>query len=176
MKRCAIAISSTTPSNGDEGGLGSPKRLFVRSPLRLAGPLALVVLAACEPMFVLAGGALSGIERPLPTDWDFAQGVNTVQLETRPADPYSVNVWGVGLGSNFYVAASDGADSWWTQAIEADPHVRLRIDEHVYPLAARRVDDGIELAEVVEAYVSKYDVDPEDSFVRNAWVYRLGAR
>ena len=111
-----------------------------------------------------------------PVDWDFAESVQTVQVETRPADPYSVNVWGVGVGGHFYVAASDGGDARWAQAIEADPQVRLRVGERVFPLAAERVGDAAELEDVAAAYAAKYGTDQEQSFIDTAWVYRLAPR
>ena len=134
------------------------------------------MLAACEPVFVFAGGRVGGVEEVPPADWGFAESVDTVQVETRPADPYSVNVWGVGVGARFYVAASDGADARWAQAIEADSRVRLKVGERVFPLAAERVLDAAELNDVAAAYAAKYDTDREQSFVDAAWVYRLSPR
>ena len=138
--------------------------------------LCAVVLAACEPLFVFAGGRIGGVDEAPPASWDFAESVQTVQVETRPGDPYSVNVWGVGVGEHFYVAASDGADARWAQAIEADSQVRLRVGERVFPLAAVRVGDAAELEDVAAAYAAKYGTDQEQSFIDTAWVYRLAPR
>lgn len=138
--------------------------------------LCAAVLAACEPVFVFAGGRVGGVEEAPPANWGFAESVDTVQVETRPADPYSVNVWGVGVGARFYVAASDGADARWAQAIKADSRVRLKVGERVFPLAAERVLDAAELNDVAAAYAAKYDTDREQSFVDAAWVYRLSPR
>lgn len=138
--------------------------------------LCAVALAACEPLFVFAGGRIGGVDEAPPASWNFAETVQTVQVETRPADPYSVNVWGVGVGGHFYVAASDGADARWAQAIEADPQVRLRVGERVFPLAAERVGDAAELEDVAAAYAAKYGTDQEQSFIDTAWVYRLAPR
>ena len=138
--------------------------------------LCAVVLAACEPVFVFAGGRIGGVDEAPPASWDFAESVSTVQVETRPADPYSVNVWGVGVGKSFYVAASDGGDAHWAQAIEADSQVRLKVGERVFPLVATRVLDAAELDDVAAAYAAKYDTDREQSFIDTAWVYRLAAR
>ena len=149
-----------------------------RRSLRRCCALALcaIVLAGCEPVFVFAGGRVGGVEEVPPANWGFAGSVDTVQVETRPADPYSVNVWGVGVGARFYVAASDGADARWAQAIEADSRVRLKVGERVFPLAAERVLDAAELNDVAAAYAAKYDTDREQSFVDAAWVYRLSPR
>lgn len=151
--------------------------------------IATIVATACEPMFVFAGGALSGSEEPAPENWTFSRDVDTVQIETRPSDPYSVNVWGVAVESFVYVAASDGGESRWAREIEADSRVRLKIGERLFALRATRltaVDTGEgegaseganeEIARVVDAYVEKYDLDPDESFVGGAWVFRLQAR
>ena len=145
-----------------------------RSSLALACAL-LVVVAACDPVFVFPGGELSGTERLLPGDWGFTRDFQTIQLEARPSDPYSVNVWGVAVNRNFYVA-SDGGESRWALAIEAEPRVRLRIGDDIYRLAAKRAEDPGELEDVIDAYIEKYGGDRERSFVRDAWVYRLGSR
>ena len=138
--------------------------------------VALLAAAGCEPTFVFAGGELAGTDKPAPPNWDFSTDVDTVQIETRPTDPYSVNVWGVGLDRSFYVAASDAGDAAWARAIEAEPRVRLRIGDDVYRLLATRTEDPVELADVIDAYVDKYGGERERSFIRHAWVYRLGSR
>ncbi|MCE2461452.1 MAG: DUF2255 family protein [Pseudomonadales bacterium] len=138
--------------------------------------VAALAAAACEPTFVFAGGELTGAEQPMPSSWEFTDDFDTVQIETRPNDPYSVNVWGVRVDRNFYVAASDAADAAWARAIEAEPQVRLRIGDDIYPLLATRTDDPTELAQVIDAYVDKYGGERERSFIQHAWVYRLGSR
>lgn len=134
----------------------------------------LIALAACEPIYVFPGGALSGPEHPAPEDWAFADGAEVVQLEARPSDPYSVNLWGVALGPYYYVSSSSGAD--WVPMVSEEPLVRLRIDGRIYPLIASSVTDPAELEQVAAAYVVKYDVDPEGDFPANVAVFKLAAR
>ena len=138
--------------------------------------IAVLAAAGCEPTFVFPGGELTGAEQPMPPSWDFTRDFDTVQIETRPNDPYSVNIWGVSVDGDFYVAASDAADATWARAIEAEPQVRLRIGNDIYPLLATRTDDPKELTKVTDAYVDKYGGDRERSFIRHAYVYRLGSR
>ena len=138
--------------------------------------IAMLAVAGCEPMFVFAGGELSGTERPTPTDWGFTEDIGTVQIETRPTDPYSVNVWGVSVNRRFYVAASDAGEAAWARAIEAEPRVRLRVGDDIYPLLAERTTDPQELADVTDAYIDKYGGERERSFIRHAWVFRLDSR
>jgi len=98
-----------------------------------------------------------------------------MQLETRPENPYSVNLWGVAVNHNMYVA-SDGGDSTWARAIDEYPAVRLRINDDIYRLRAQKTVDPHELDDVIDAYIQKYGGDRERSFVKDAWVYRLAAR
>ena len=112
----------------------------------------------------------------MPPDWSFTEDYGTVQIETRPTDPYSVNVWGVGVNRSFYVAASDASDAAWARAIEAEPQVRLRVGEDIYPLLAQRIEYPQELAVVTDAYIDKYGGERERSFIRHAWVFRLDSR
>ena len=135
--------------------------------------LAALALAACEPVFVFPGQQLSGEQRPVPDAWDFTDAVDVVQVETRPGDAYSVNVWGVGLGPYFYVAASDGEDARWARAIEENPQVRLKVRDDIYALHATRIADAEELARVMAAFEAKYEVEADDNFVAEAWVYRF---
>ena len=136
----------------------------------------LVFVTGCEPLWVLPGGALGGTETRVPEDWAFSDAVDTVQIETGGADAYSVNVWGVGIGPHFYIAAAQGGDSRWARNMVEIAAVRLRIDDAVFPLRATRVEGADELATVMAAYVRKYEVEEGDNFVSVAWVFRLDAR
>ena len=130
---------------------------------------------ACEPMSMLPGGTLSGEVQPPPDEWSVADDAEVIQLETRPADPYSINIWGAGLGPDLYVATGvDGTT--WTEFIARDPRVRVRIGEAIYELAAVRVDDSRERSQVAAAYVAKYALDPEDNWVNEGMVIRLDRR
>lgn len=120
--------------------------------------VALVALSGCgEPLFVLPGGALSGTVMPAPTNWNFSNAFETVQLETRPDDPYSVNVWGMGSQRTFFVASGDGMESAWAQHIAADPNVRLRLGDEVYELRAVRADGKLDRRRFRAMGEHKYD-------------------
>lgn len=152
--------------------------------MRCAVYLALsLLLLGCEPMGVVPGGRLSGtVAVSAPTDWSFAAEHGTVQLETRPPDPYSVNLWGVGIGAHFYLASGRGGDGRWAKHIADDPHVRLRVGDTIYELRAVRVVDAAEAERFMQAVMRKYDLEPpsEDAEqpegLEESWVYRLEPR
>lgn len=98
-----------------------------------------------------------------------------MQLETRPADPYSVNVWVIALDENIYVHAGDNR-SKWVENMEADPSVRLRIDDSIYELLAARVEEQEEFDRFSDAYEQKCGRRPGNEDVAEAYLFRLSAR
>jgi hypothetical protein len=142
----------------------------------LAAALFSTVTAGCSgPVVLLPGKALEGQTVAAPAEWAFTDAVSTVQLETQPADPYSVNIWVIALGEHLYVHA--GANrSEWVEHMEADPKVRLRVGDSIYELAAARVTGQDEFDRFSDAYEKKYDRRPRNENVAEAYLFRLAAR
>ena len=131
--------------------------------MRLFSVAAALVAIACGPTVVLPGGELSGtVASGTVSDWSFSNDTSTVQLETRPSRPYSINVWGVSSGPAFYITSESWrtavglGDARWVGHIADDPRVRLRIGETIYERKAVRVQDGAELASVLTLFQKKY--------------------
>lgn len=140
-----------------------------------AGPFALACLLGCGPVLLLPGGELSGPVEAVPADWSFSDEFSTIQLETRPTDPYSINIWAVGLADRLYVHA--GANrSRWVENLIANPQARVRVGGKLYPMMAVRVEDPAEFATFADAYKKKYGVRPRNENVSEVYLYRLGAR
>jgi hypothetical protein len=132
-------------------------------------------LLGCGPVLTFPGGELEGELVNPPTDWSFSDETSTIQLETRPDDPYSVNVWAVGLGPVLYVHA--GANqSDWVEHLEAHSNVRVRMGEKVYELRGTRVEDQDEFTRVADAWEGKYDLRFRNENVAEAYVFRLEMR
>jgi len=73
----------------------------------------LVLVASCgDPIMILPGGALKGTTATAPADWSSVAGVKTIQVEFRPKDPYSHNIWGVGIGKDLYIATGAKGTRW----------------------------------------------------------------
>jgi hypothetical protein len=134
------------------------------------------LIAACgEPLLLLPGGSLEGSTVVAPNSWSFTDAVDTVQLETLPGDPYSVNIWVIAIGENLYVHA--GANrSTWVANMEADPNVRLRVNDSIYELVASRVDGQEEFDRFSDAYEQKYGRRPRNENVAEAYLFRLQGR
>jgi hypothetical protein len=136
--------------------------------------LTLLGMLACGPLVMVPGGELSGDVQSVPLDWSFSDTVKTVQLETRPADPYSVNIYGAAVGRDFYIAASK-PDNQWVRNIAYDDNVRLRIGKAIYELRAVQ-DDSPEARERFLAVLKrKYDYEPEEGETYDSILFRLVA-
>jgi len=134
----------------------------------------LLALSACEPMGPLPGTSLAGIVEPAPENWSALDTSETIQLETLADNkPYSVNIWGVGLGQFYYVASAKGAESRWAKRIARNNRVRLRIDQSIFELSAVIISDQAERDKVALAFQKKYDIEQSEDFP-DAIVYRLG--
>ncbi len=140
--------------------------------------LAVVVLVAqlvgCgDPLSTIPGGKLAGETTAAPAIWTDLPEI--IQVETRPSDPYSINIWGVGIERDLYIATgTDGTT--WTGFIKDDPHVRVRIDASMYELLAMSVTDSTERNKVVSAYSDKYELDRDDNWVKTGLIFRLDRR
>jgi hypothetical protein len=137
---------------------------------------AVFLLSACsEPFIVFAGDDLEGEVSDAPADWSILEDIDTAQLETQPDDPYSVNIWVAGIGSDAYVATGEDGTNW-SEHIAVNHDVRLRVEDRIYELEAVRVHDATELNKVSRAYVKKYGLDADDNWVMTGQVFRLDRR
>ena len=123
------------------------------------------------PLGPIPGPKLTGsvVEEPVE-DWSSIDAVKVIQIETDPADPYSVSTWVTRVGSEIYVFA--GSDqSPWVQNISDDPRVRIRIEGRIHELRAVSVADFETKRAFLTAMKAKYEhdfgFDPE--FYGRAW-------
>lgn len=133
-------------------------------------------LAGCsEPFAVFAGGELAGEEKRPPDQWSGLRDEQIFQLETRPVAPYSVNIWAVGIGDDVYISTQPEGTRW-SEHIEADPRVRLRVGNTLYPLRSRLVTGKDERRKVAHRYAEKYGMDPDSNWVSDGLIYGLERR
>jgi len=86
------------------------------------------------PVFVFPGGALRGEEVTEPvSDWSFADDA-FVDLETRPSQPYSVELNYFVIDGDLFIDPAEGRN--WLDHLREDPHVRVRFGDKVYPAMA----------------------------------------
>ncbi len=126
-------------------------------PACFAALLGLLASGCGGPFAIFPGGALSGeVVVETPADWSHVE-TGAFALETRPSDPYSVNVNVISRGGSLYI--DPAPERRWAENIAADPRVRLRVDGRVHPLTATRVTDEAELAGF-DAGRTVYRLDP----------------
>jgi len=138
--------------------------------------LCCLMVAACDgPPHFMAGGALSGAVSDVPATWRLEEDSGLAQLETRPEDPYSINLTYVQMDGRFYIYAGDSRTNW-VKHIEQDPLVRIRVDDTIYPARAVRVtgDDEITAFAAIWANLSAFQRDPLG--FEEVWLYRLEGR
>ncbi len=133
-------------------------------------------LAACDgPFGITSGGELSGTVEDPPVVWQFEAEAGLAQLETRPEDPYSINLAYVQLDGRLYVYAGDTRTNW-VQHIEQNPLVRILIDETLYPVRVVRVSDDEELAAFAAQWTSRGMFQRDPLQFEEVWLYRLETR
>ena len=141
---------------------------------RIVSLCVVLLVVGCGPVLIFPGGKLAGTIVPAPQDWSFTDDIKTIQLETRPDDPYSVNIWVIAIGPELYAHAGTNRATW-VEHMEADPNVRIRIEEKLYALHATRVEDEAEFARFSDAYEKKYDRRPHNENISEAYLFLLAA-
>jgi len=137
--------------------------------------LALLGLACGGPFGLMPGGELSGDVQPAPSDWSFAGDYGTAQLETDPAEPYSVNLAYTILDGIVYLNAGD-TETQWVKNMNSNPAVRLRVEGSVYELRAERVTDAAEIQRFASAWTDQSTFRRDPTELEQVWIYRLRGR
>ena len=141
--------------------------------IRILSLLLVLAAAGCSGPFLLAsGGGLDGEVKASPTDWSFAGDYGFAQLETRPEDPYSVNIAFTVLAGSLYINAGD-TETQWVKNMAANPAVRLRLDGAVYELRAERVTASVEIAAFAKAWTDQSMFRRDPAKLDEVWLYRL---
>lgn len=146
---------------------------------RTIGPilvLGLSLLYGCGgPLGPFPGGVLEGKPARADPTWNGLGDSGICELETNPADPYSVTVACTVIDGQLYVNAG-GTEKRWAKNIVDDPNVRLRIDGEIYDLRGIRVQDPAEIARFGKAWTSQSFFRRDPAAYDEVWVFRLVPR
>lgn len=135
----------------------------------------LTVVACNGPVGLMSGGKLDGELQPPPTSWASVGESGQMQLETRPAQPYSANVNYTIFDEKLYVNAGN-TETKWAENIAANPLVRLRIDGALYELRAERVTDAVEIASFGKVWARQSMFLRDPAQFEEVWLYRMAPR
>src|SRR5882724_1908177 len=92
------------------------------------------------PLGPIPGGAFTGPVDPSPTpDWSDLEKV--IELEIRPAKPWSLSIWNVVIDGELYVPSAKGAQRRWPAVALQDPRVRVRTHGRISERRLERVTD-----------------------------------
>lgn len=134
-----------------------------------------LLLSSCGDMLPFSFGSLEGQEVAIPPDWSSVRDADVIQLESNPAEPYSVNLWVVEMNGHLHVHA--GANrATWVENIEQDPRVRLGHNGSIYLLEGRRITDQAKFLEFAELWKNKYGNHPRNMNADEAYLFVLTPR
>ena len=112
-------------------------------------------LVRTDPIGPIAGRALTGPEAPYPDDWRFSDAAYTIAVETNPADPHSVTTFAFLHEGKLHIPAMNGSGKRWTQDALANPNVRIKVGDTVYPARLVRIEPT-DLEPYVDSAARKY--------------------
>ena len=144
--------------------------------VRFLTVLSILSVFGCNgPFALLPGGRLDGGVEPAPADWAFAGDYGTIQLETQPDEPYSVNIAYTVIEGRVYINAGD-TETQWVKNLGANPLVRMRMDGALYELRAERVSDSAEITAFGKAWTDQSMFRRDPTQLDRVWIYRLVSR
>lgn len=124
------------------------------------------LLCACSPNERRPGMVLSGEAAAYPADWAFTDSTKeiAIQVHTPYLLPHAVTIWCAQMNGQLYVGASAPETKHWPSWVDKNPDIRLGIDKHIYAVHLTPVTDAAEIAQIQQAYKTKYqlpDAPPE---------------
>jgi hypothetical protein len=144
--------------------------------------LAFVVLLAwlfrSDPLGPISGKRLTGTEQPFPADWSFVDAYPLCALESRVDDPHSVTTLCFVHDGTLMIPASEGSTKTWTKYVLADPRVRVKVGDAVYPARATRVDFTFDelLPSVAAKYEERFANGPPQDLPGDIWIFEITER
>jgi len=128
------------------------------------------------PIGPIPGGRLSG---PVSTDPnpDWSNLEKVIELEIRPARPWSLNVWNVFVDGELYVPSAKGAWRRWTAVVLEEPLIRLRTHGQIYLGRIEQVTDPELRLRVGRAIAERYAQRvPESADTDTTWYFHITPR
>lgn len=127
------------------------------------------------PLGPIPGGAFVGPVRSNPNP-DWSRIGDTLEIEIRPDEPWSLTVWGVELDGELYVPHASGPIRRWVPVALEDPRIRVRTNGEIYERTLVQLDpDDPRRARILAALVEKYGLGGgEDD--GSTWLFHIAPR
>lgn len=118
------------------------------------------LLSACTPSERRPGIMLAGEAAEYPADWTFTDTAKeiAIQVHTPYFVPHAVTIWCAEVGGQLYLGASAPETKRWPAWADANPDVKIGIDNHIYAVHLAPLSDPAEIAQVQQAYKTKYQL------------------
>jgi hypothetical protein len=128
------------------------------------------------PLGPLPGGEFEGPVNP-ERNPDWSQVEKVIELEIRPAKPWSLSIWAAVVDGELYSPSAFGASRRWTAVALEDPRVRVRTNGQIYERTLERVTDPELTKRLRQAFAARYggfdEVDARDD---PTWYFHYAAR
>jgi predicted methyltransferase len=137
---------------------------------------AVVIGTRTNPLGPIAGRGLSGEVATEPvSDWSFTDEHDLIAVETRPDAPHSVTTICIAYEGALYVPASGASAKSWPYYAIADPRVRVKVGDLIYPVRATRMIDEALRPGLIAAAREKYDIAADDPgrTLDDVWLFKL---
>ena len=144
---------------------------------------AIVLFAAAypfrtDPIAMLSGKQLSGEEKAYPADWAFALEHMLLKLESNPDDPHSVTTTHFVIDGKLHIPAQKGHTKEWPGIVVADPRVRIKIGNDIYPAKASLVSKNA--GELIRPHlverIKQAGRDIPEQLPPDVWLFEISPR
>jgi hypothetical protein len=128
------------------------------------------------PLGPIPGGAFTGAVNPDPApDWSNLPKV--IELEIRPAKPWSLSIWNVVIDGELYLPSAMGARRRWTAVAVDQPLVRVRANGQIYERRLEKVTDPALRKRIGQAVAARYGFDPpQEADEDTTWYFHVASR
>ena len=142
----------------------------------LLGIVAAAARFADEPIGPFPAGAMSGeLVADAPPDWR-AVG-DTIELQIRPSDPWSLRTYAIPHGGELYVPSFHAARRRWVPVALADPRVLVRVDGRLYERTIEPVTDPALRAALAGEMATRHGYAADGMVASDStWYFHLAPR
>ena len=132
-----------------------------------------------DPIMMISGKQLSGMELPYPESWEFTNAYPTIKVETNPEDPHSVTTLCFIREGKLIIPSQDGNTKVWPKYVLKNNHVRIKVGDKVYPVRLTLLEKDAKITEFGPFLTVKFPdrVLPESREVpKDIWLFEVSER